>query len=258
MRGVLSSQDRSIESLAEKARQSPRLEEQDLVGEVTCAASRRWTESRESRWGHAPRSSPTDRRKIVAYDFGAKHNILRLLHESGFDVTVVPARFPASDTLALTPDAIFLSNGPGDPAAAAYAVDTVERLLGRVPIFGICLGHQILARALGARTFKLKFGHRGANHPVQDIRDGKVAVTSQNHGYAVDPETLPASARVTHVNLNDGTCEGFEVPDYRIFAVQYHPESSPGPHDSLGLFSEFRSLAGPADSDDRPRLEVRP
>jgi carbamoyl-phosphate synthase small subunit len=138
---------------------------------------------------------------------------------------------------------VFLSNGPGDPSVPTYAVESVGQLLGKLPIFGICLGHQIAALALGANTFKLKFGHRGANHPVQDLRTGKVAVTSQNHGYSVDPDSLPDGVEVTHINLNDGTCEGFVAPASRLMAVQYHPESSPGPHDSLGLFNEFRNLA---------------
>jgi len=182
----------------------------------------------------------------VAYDFGVKRNILRLLRDSGFDVTVVPAGTPAEDTLALAPDAVFLSNGPGDPAVPTYAIEAVGGLIGRLPVFGICLGHQIAALALGAKTVKLKFGHRGANHPVQDLRTGKVAVTSQNHGYAVDPDSLPQGVDLTHVNLNDGTCEGFVYHEKRLLAVQYHPEASPGPRDSLDLFSDFaRLVAGP-------------
>ena len=156
--------------------------------------------------------------------------------------TVVPATLPGSEVLDLKPDAVFLSNGPGDPATVTYAVESVAALLGKVPIFGICLGHQIAARALGARTFKLKFGHRGANHPVKDLRTGRVAVTSQNHGYAVDTDSLPSRVEVTHLNLNDHTCEGFVDADAKLLAVQYHPESSPGPHDSFNLFRDFLTM----------------
>jgi carbamoyl-phosphate synthase small subunit len=243
MKGALSSIDTDPESLVRKARKAPGLEEQDLVGRVTCEAPYSWNQPRQARWstdlGPAGRGA---RYRCVAYDFGIKQNILRLLHETGFDVTVVPGNLPAEEALALGPQAIFLSNGPGDPAAASYAVRAVSGLIGRLPVFGICLGHQISALALGARTFKLKFGHRGANHPVRDLRTGKVAVTSQNHGYAVDPDTLPDGVVPTHVNLNDSTLEGFVHEDARLFAVQYHPESSPGPHDSHHLFREFRTL----------------
>ncbi len=240
MRGVLSSVDRDPESLLAKARAVPPLESLDLVGQVTCRASYGWRHPRPERWRTATPAAPARRAHCVAYDFGAKRNIFRLLYEAGFDVTVVPAGLPAAEALALEPDAVFLSNGPGDPAAADYAVRTVRGLLGRVPIFGICLGHQLAGLALGGRTFKLKFGHRGANHPVLDLRTGRVAVTSQNHGYAVDPESLPPEVQVTHINLNDRTCEGFVAPAQRVWAVQYHPEASPGPHDALGMFEEFQ------------------
>ena len=239
------------EALVRKAREAPGLESLDLVGRVTCPATYVWGEPREPLWA-APFGALAGRPRIrcVAYDFGAKRNIFRLLHESGFDVTVVPATLPAKDALALRPGAVFLSNGPGDPASATYAIEAVRGLAGRLPMFGICLGHQIAALALGAKTTKLKFGHRGANHPVRDLRTGRVAVTSQNHGYAVEPETLPQGAEVTHVNLNDGTCEGFFDESRQLLAVQYHPESSPGPHDALGLFGEFRRLV------DRERSHV--
>jgi carbamoyl-phosphate synthase small subunit len=244
MRGIVSTIERDAATLVRRAAESPRLEEIDLVGLVTCPAAYAWGAPRDERWA-APFGMPGSSAKLrcVAYDFGAKRNIFRLLHESGFDVTVVPATTPAGDTLAMKPDAVFLSNGPGDPAAATSAIEAVRGLVGKVPIFGICLGHQIAALAVGAKTFKLKFGHRGANHPVKDLRTGKVAVTSQNHGYAVVPETLPAAVEVTHINLNDGTCEGFLDRDAKLLAVQYHPESSPGPHDSLSLFREFRLMA---------------
>jgi len=243
MKGVLSSVDRSVESLVRKAREAPALESLDLVREVSCREPFRWKDARDVRWAPSTSAGDGPRLRCVAYDFGAKRNIFRLLHESGFDVTIVPADFAASDTLALEPDAIFLSNGPGDPAAATYAIEAVRGLVGRKPIFGICLGHQIAALALGATTFKLKFGHRGANHPVQDLRTKRVSVTSQNHGYAVKTDTLPQGTTVTHVNLNDQTCEGFLDEDAALLAVQYHPEASPGPHDALGLFGEFRGMA---------------
>ena len=243
MKGVISAVDRNVESLVRKAREAPGLEAQDLVREVTCRAPFTWADPRDARWSPSTSASGGPRLRCVAYDFGAKRNIFRLLHDSGFDVTVVPATHTAAETLALDPDAIFLSNGPGDPATATYAIEAVAGLVGKRPMFGICLGHQIAALAIGAETFKLKFGHRGANHPVQDLRTRKVAVTSQNHGYAVRPETLPRGAAVTHVNLNDDTCEGFFDEDAGLLAVQYHPEASPGPHDALALFGEFREMA---------------
>ena len=247
MKGVISSVDRDAQSLIKKAQQAPGLHEQDLVASVSCNASYTWDHRRDLRWRTDLGLTPLDRPyHCVAYDFGIKMNILDLLRECGYQVTVVPANTSSKDVLALKPDMLFLSNGPGDPSVPSYAIESVRELIGRMPIFGICLGHQIAALALGAKTFKLKFGHRGANHPVQDLRTGKVAVTSQNHGYAVDPDTLPAHAEVTHINLNDGTCEGFVISEQRLLAVQYHPESSPGPHDSLQLFEEFRELAADA------------
>ncbi|MCA9234211.1 MAG: carbamoyl phosphate synthase small subunit, partial [Planctomycetales bacterium] len=177
-----------------------------------------------------------------AYDFGIKLNILRRLVATGTRVTVVPASTPAADVLALSPDGVFLSNGPGDPAAVPYAVAAVRELIGQVPIFGICLGHQLLSLASGAKTFKLKFGHRGANHPVQRLRDSVVEITSQNHGFAVDEETLPDCLEVTHRSLNDDTIEGVRRRDVEAFSVQYHPEASAGPHDSHYLFEDFLEL----------------
>jgi carbamoyl-phosphate synthase small subunit len=248
MKGMISTVEADVAALARKAREAPDLGGQDLVAAVTCPAPYSWHRPRDARW-ETDLGLPPDRRRLrcVAYDFGIKQNILRLLVENGFDVTVVPATTSAADALSLRADAVFLSNGPGDPAVATYAVRAISGLIGKLPVFGICLGHQIAALALGGRTFKLKFGHRGANHPVKDLRTGRVAVTSQNHGYAVDPDSLPKSVELTHVNLNDSTCEGFLLHDARLFAVQYHPESSPGPHDSHDLFREFRALVtGPA------------
>jgi carbamoyl-phosphate synthase small subunit len=180
--------------------------------------------------------------RVSAIDYGMKRNLLRLLNATGCDVTVFPASASAQEVLSAGPDGVFLSNGPGDPAALPECVETVASLIGRTPIFGVCLGHQILGRALGADTFKLKFGHRGGNHPVQDADGGAVAITSQNHGFAVEPRGLPAGAHVSHVNLNDGTLEGFRDPGRRILAVQFHPEGAPGPHDSRSLFPEFLAL----------------
>jgi carbamoyl-phosphate synthase small subunit len=248
--GIVSTTRFDATSLVRAAREAPSLSDVDLVRQVTCEAPYAWTAGREEPWAQPP-AEPTVGPKIrcLAYDFGAKRNIFRLLHESGFDVTVVPATFSAADAMALRPGAVFLSNGPGDPATATYAIEAVRGLVGRVPMFGICLGHQIAGLAIGAKTVKLKFGHRGANHPVRDLRTGRVAVTSQNHGYAVETETLPPGAALTHLNLNDDTCEGFFDESRQLLAVQYHPESSPGPHDALGLFGEFRRLVDRQRSD---------
>ena len=188
-----------------------------------------------------PRRTPEHH--VVAIDFGIKRNILRNLVDGGFRVTVLPAQATAAEVLALAPAGVFLSNGPGDPAAVTYAADCVRGLLGKVPIFGICLGHQILAHAYGGRTFKLKFGHHGGNHPVKDLSTGKVEVTAQNHGFASHPDLFArGDVEQTHVNLNDGTCEGMRHREVPAFSVQYHPEASPGPHDSLYLFGRFRDL----------------
>ncbi len=185
---------------------------------------------------------PPTRHRIVAYDLGMKRNILRCLRQSGFAITVVPATTPAEDVLAMNPDGVFLSNGPGDPAALDYVHANVRKIIGRKPLFGICLGHQVIGCALGARTFKLKFGHRGANQPVKDLRTGRVAITSQNHGFAIDADSMPDCAEVTHLNLNDNTVAGLEHRSEPVFSVQYHPEASPGPHDAKYFFEQFANL----------------
>ena len=238
MKGILSPTGGDVESLAKRARSAPGLEELDLVGMVTCASTYRYTE--ESQAGHPVGGA--SRIPILAYDLGMKRNILRRLHEAGFDVTVVPASTPAELVLASSARGVFFSNGPGDPATATEVVKNSRKLVGKLPIFGICLGHQILGLALGAKTFKLKFGHRGGNQPVKDLATGKVLITAQNHGYAVDPDSLPADLEVTQTNLNDGTVEGIRHRSHPILAVQYHPEASPGPHDSFRLFDAFRDL----------------
>ena len=177
--------------------------------------------------------------KVVAYDYGVKQQLLRDLASRGCDITVVPADFPAEKIMAMNAHGVFLSNGPGDPKLAAYAVENTKALLGKLPIFGVCMGHQVLAMAVGAKTYKLKFGHRGGNQPVKNLSNMRVEISSHNHGFAVDPATLPIEAILTHVNLNDNCCEGISIPSLRAFSIQYHPESSPGPHDSIYLFDQF-------------------
>ena len=239
----LSTTDLDRESVVEKARKAPGLVGRDLVKDVTTRAPYDWTESLwdvESGYGEAPRDAGGP--FVVAYDYGIKRNILRNLVAAGCRVRVVPASMPAAEALAMKPDGIFLSNGPGDPAAVPYAREIVRDLVGRKPIFGICLGHQILGLALGGRTYKLKFGHHGGNQPVMDLTTRKVEITSQNHGFAVDVDSLPGIARLTHVNLNDNTVEGLEHTELPIFSVQYHPEASPGPHDANYLFQRFLDL----------------
>ncbi len=220
----------------------------DFVREVSTPEAYDWDPDGTLSVVWTPKGTPVDgqsrelppiRHRIVAYDFGLKVNQLRLLRQHGFAVRVVPAATPADEVLALNPDGVFLSNGPGDPAALDYAHRAVNGLIGRKPIFGICLGHQILAHAFGGKTFKLKFGHRGGNQPVKDLASNRVEITSQNHGFAVDPASLPPEVEVSHINLNDGTVEGLRHRDLPIFSVQYHPESAPGPHDAAPFFARF-------------------
>jgi carbamoyl-phosphate synthase small subunit len=224
------------ERLLRRAREAPDMNGLDLVRFVAPKVPYAWIEGRGD-WATAPPRAPE--LHVVVLDYGIKRNILRCLFDSGCRLTVLPALATTAEVLALRPDGVFLSNGPGDPAAVPYAVETIRGLLGKAPIFGICLGHQLLARALGAKTYKLKFGHRGANQPVKDLTTGRIEITTQNHGFCVDLATLPPGARSTHVHLNDGTSEGLAVDELAAFSVQYHPEAAAGPHDSLYLFERF-------------------
>ncbi|CAG1065163.1 carbamoyl-phosphate synthase small subunit [uncultured bacterium] len=245
MQGVISTVEGDFHKLVKKAQAAPTLVGRDLVKEVSCTQPYEWHgELWDLEKGGYPKAGKdgTKKFRVVAYDFGVKKNILRNLSAAGCSVTVVPASTPAKGALALNPDGIFLSNGPGDPDAVEYAKETVRELIGKKPIFGICLGHQILSLALGGKTYKLKFGHRGGNQPVQDLTTGKVEITSQNHGFAVDLDSLKDKASLTHINLNDRTCEGIALKDKPVFSVQYHPEASPGPHDSQYLFKRFTDL----------------
>ena len=255
---IISTADADPAVLVAKAKASPGLVGRDLVRNVTCAEAYDWNEGMwELKAGYKKREvaadAPKGKRKktgsfrapvfsVVAYDYGIKFNILRNLAEAGCRVKVVPAATPAADVLAMNPDGIFLSNGPGDPDAVPYAKDNVEKLIGKKPIFGICLGHQIMGLALGGKTYKLKFGHHGGNQPVMDLTTRKVEITAQNHGFAVDADSLKGAAEVTHLNLNDNTVEGLAHRELPIFSVQYHPESSPGPHDANYLFRRFTDL----------------
>ena len=244
--GIISTEDLDRRSLVAKAKAAPGLVGRDLVKEVTCQTAYEWTEG-EWRRGEGYGPPPPARHHVVAFDSGVKRNILRQLVTLGCRVTVLPAFATADEALALRPDGIFLANGPGDPEGVPYLAEAVRRLVGVRPVFGICLGHQILALALGARTFKLPFGHHGVNHPVKDLATGRVEVTSQNHGFAVEPDSCGArELDVTHVNLNDGTCEGMRHRGLPVFSVQYHPEASPGPHDAHYLFRRFVDLMDPS------------
>ena len=246
MKGVLATNGMSGEEAVKKAREWVGLGATDYVGEVTTKKSFEWDPEGKDfpgKLGSETKKMPAVRHRVAAIDCGMKRNILRLLRAQGIQPVVFPAKAKAEEILKANVDGVFLSNGPGDPAVPTYVHATVRELIGKKPIFGICLGHQMLAHALGAKTFKLKFGHRGGNQPVKDLTSGKVSITSQNHGYAVDPKTLPAGkAVVSHVNLNDGTCEGIRLVSGEAFSVQYHPEAAPGPHDAGYFFRQFSDL----------------
>lgn len=260
LRGVVATDGSAAEALIAEARALPSMAGQELASQVTCAKQYHWERASiplAASYATAGASSGTNGRaiataarnagerryKVVAYDFGIKQNILRMLVDHDCSVTVVPASTSAEDVLAMKPDGVFLSNGPGDPEPITFAVRNIQKLLGRVPIFGICLGHQLCGIALGGKTFKLKFGHHGSNHPVKNLLTQKVEITAQNHGFCVDPESLPSSdVEITHVNLNDHTNEGMRHRSLPLFSVQYHPEASPGPHDARYLFDQFIRL----------------
>ena len=248
MRGIIGTGAQDPQALVEKARAVPHMEGMDLVQAVTCKAPYDFALTladtvAAASFALTPEKPAARRLKVAAYDYGIKTNILRRLVAHGCDVRVFPASTPAAELLAWQPDGIFLSNGPGDPAAVGYAIDNVKTLVDAdVPMFGICLGHQLLALGLGASTYKLKFGHRGGNHPVKFLETGAVEITSQNHGFAVDPDSLPAGTTLTHTNLYDGTVEGIRHTSKPVFSVQYHPEASPGPHDADYLFRQFVDL----------------
>jgi carbamoyl-phosphate synthase small subunit len=244
MTGVISTTDLDDRSLVDKARSSPGIVGRDLVREVVPEKAFSWHDGFTSPFAAEALPSRPPTHHVVAVDFGMKWNILRCLVQVGCRVTVVPGTASADEILAHKPDGIFLSNGPGDPQAVRYGIETIRQLIGKRPMFGICLGHQLVSLALGAKTFKLKFGHRGANQPVLNRQTGQVEITTQNHGFAVDVASLPSDVEATHVNLNDDTNEGLRHKRHLLFSVQYHPESSAGPHDSTYLFEEFRRIMG--------------
>jgi carbamoyl-phosphate synthase small subunit len=251
LRGVVATDGTAAEQLVHEAKNLPKMAGQELASRVSCQKAYAWDkgsiELASAPWTEQAASSAAShegrRYRVAAYDYGIKQNILRMLIDHHCEVLVIPAQTPAEDVLGLGPDGIFLSNGPGDPEPVEYAVNNIRKLIGKVPVFGICLGHQLCGLALGGKTFKLKFGHHGSNHPVHNLLTQKVEITAQNHGFCVDPESLPSSdVEITHVNLNDHTNEGMRHKSLPLFSVQYHPEASPGPHDSHYLFTQFTEL----------------
>ncbi|PSS30288.1 Carbamoyl-phosphate synthase small chain like [Actinidia chinensis var. chinensis] len=214
----------------------------DLISGVSCKAPYKWIDKLDSQWEFSSSTREGETFHVIAYDFGIKQNILRRLASYGCKITVVPSTWPASETLKMKPDGVVFSNGPGDPSAVPYAVETVKKIIGKVPVFGICMGHQLIGQALGGKTFKMKFGHHGGNHPVRNLRGGSIEISAQNHNYAVDPASLPKGVEVTHINLNDGSCAGLAFSQRKLMSLQYHPEASPGPHDSDLAFVEFLQL----------------
>ncbi|XP_017248070.1 carbamoyl phosphate synthase small chain, chloroplastic isoform X1 [Daucus carota subsp. sativus] len=240
--GVLSTEDsKTDEELLEMSRTWD-IVGVDLISGVTCKAPYEWVDKTDKEWDFNSNQREKETFHVIAYDYGIKHNILRRLASYGCKITVVPSTWPASETLKMKPDGVLFSNGPGDPSAVPYAVESVKKIIGEVPVFGICMGHQLLGQALGGKTYKMKFGHHGGNHPVRNIRTGRVEISAQNHNYAVDPASLPNGVEVTHLNLNDGSCAGLAYPQRKLMSLQYHPEASPGPHDSDPVFEEFVKL----------------
>jgi len=247
MRGVISTAETDTEVLVQRARAVKKIDGTDLASVVSTKTAYEWNaDEPRNQTGDAllPQSTDQDKKQlhVVAYDFGIKQNILRMLTRENCRVTVVPAKTPAAEVLAMQPDGVFFSNGPGDPEPLDYAQDNIRKLQGKAPMFGICLGHQLFGLALGGRTYKLKFGHHGGNHPIKNLATGKVEITAQNHNYNVDPKSLPANVEATHINLNDNTLAGLKHKTDPMFSVQYHPEASPGPHDSHYLFKDFRRM----------------
>ncbi len=241
-RCVISTVDLDIKSLEKKVKEYPSITGRDIVSPVTCEKPYVWNEGTDIWNPHPDELKAKAGRRVVVYDYGVKMNILRRLVDLGCSVSVVPSTTSPEEILSMDPDGILLSNGPGDPFPVEYAAENVRSLIGKKPIFGICLGHQVLSLALGAKTFKLKFGHRGGNQPVKNLKTGEVEITSQNHGFAVDADSLGKDVDITHINLNDNTVEGIEHRKHPAFSVQYHPEASPGPHDASYLFNKFIDL----------------